>query len=89
MPVTLTDKFTPTSPAIELPVLGVVKHSVIVYAPDKGVLVEQVAVGATVEVGVGAGGRVGVGVGELIGVEVAVGVGLGVEVGFGVGFPRE
>lgn len=82
VPVTLTDKLTPTSPVIVLPELGDAKHSVIEYAPEGGVLVEQVETGGGVEVGVAVGLSVGVGLGAGVGVRVAVGVGCGVCLGF-------
>jgi hypothetical protein len=72
VPVTLTDALTVTSPVAILPVLGVVKQTVTLYAPDGGVLVAQVLFGTGVAVGVGV----------LVGRAVAVG--LGVFVGFGV-----
>jgi hypothetical protein len=78
VPATLTDTLTKTVAATTLPALGAVKHNVTLYAPDAGVLVEQVETGGCVEVGVG----VLVGVDVLVGVEVLVGV--GVLVGAGV-----
>jgi hypothetical protein len=73
--MTLADTSTSTSLVTELPELGAMKHNVTVYAPDDGVLLEQVESGTAVGVAVG--------VGVLPGVAVAVGVGVGVF------FPRE
>ena len=66
VPVTLMDMVTCVSPDTALPELGVVKHTVTLYAPEEGVLVAHELVGA------------GVGVGVMVGVGVAVAVGFGV-----------
>jgi hypothetical protein len=73
VPVTLTEALTVVSALIELPEVGVVKHTVTVYAPEEGVLDAQVLFGGGVAVGVA------VGVTERVG--VAVGVGVGVRLG--------
>ena len=77
VPVTLTDMVTCVPPDTVLPELGVVKHTVTLYAPEEGVLVAHGLVGA------------GVGVGVMVGVGAMVGVAVAVAVGFGVGFPFE